>query len=120
MLIAWGAPVVAAMAAGLWLYFNIDPRYGRNLHWRIEPAEIDDAELPAVVIVVPGRNEAEHLPTSLAELCEQDYPDLLVIFVDDASTDATPAITAELKATYGERLEVVRNDVEPPAGWVGK
>ncbi|MEM9753004.1 MAG: glycosyltransferase family 2 protein, partial [Planctomycetota bacterium] len=66
-------------------------------------------------------NEAEHLPRSLADLCRQNYDGpLRVIFVDDASTDATPTITRAALRQFPERLTVVRNDVEPPPGWVGK
>jgi len=118
--LAWAAPILATMAAALWLYFNLHPRYSGNLHYRIERSDIADAELPTVALVVPGRDEAEHLPATLPELCEQAYPGLTVVFVDDASTDATPAITAELAARYPDRLEVVRNQADPPAGWVGK
>ncbi|MEM9253455.1 MAG: glycosyltransferase family 2 protein [Planctomycetota bacterium] len=118
--LAWAAPVVATMAAAMWVYINAHPRFGNNLRHRIDPAEIDDARLPPVALIVPGRDEAEHLSTTLAELCEQDYPTLRVIFVDDASTDATPRITADLVKRYPDRLTVVRNETDPPAGWVGK
>ncbi len=72
-----------------------------------------------VVILVPGRDEAEHLPTTLRELCEQGYPGLRVVFVDDASTDATPEIAAQLQREFAH-LAVVRNEGSPPAGWMGK
>ncbi|MEL7088660.1 MAG: glycosyltransferase family 2 protein, partial [Planctomycetota bacterium] len=72
-----------------------------------------------VAILTPGRDEAEHLPTVLPELCEQDVPELTVVFIDDASTDATPTITAGLTAKH-DNLIVVRNDQEPPPGWMGK
>ncbi|MEM1208995.1 MAG: glycosyltransferase [Planctomycetota bacterium] len=118
--LAWAAPILASMAAALWLYFNLHPIYSRNLRHRIEPSDIGDALLPPVALVVPGRDEAEHLPDTLASICEQDYPSLRVVFVDDASTDATPRLTAELAQRYPDRLTVVRNQQDPPAGWVGK
>jgi hypothetical protein len=118
--LAWAAPILATMAAALWVYVNAHPRYANNLGYRIERSDLDDALLPSVALIVPGRDEAEHLPTTLPELCEQDYPGLRVVFVDDASTDATPAITAELSARYPDRLTVVRNSADPPEGWVGK
>ncbi len=83
------------------------------------PAANGADALPRVAIISPGRNEAEHLPTTLVELCEQDYPSYVVVFVDDDSDDATPTITAELAARY-PHLTVVRNDAPPPPGWVGK
>jgi len=58
-------------------------------------------------------------PEPLPELCEQRAVDHRVIFVDDASTDATPQITADLMERF-DCLTVVRNEQEPPAGWLGK
>jgi len=72
-----------------------------------------------VAIIAPGRDEAEHLSTVLPELCEQDYPALRVVFIDDASTDGTPAITAAMAERF-DNLTVVRNQAEPPDGWMGK
>lgn len=50
--------------------------------------------VPKVSVLVPGRNEAAHLPESLAALLEQDYPAdrYEVIFIDDHSTDDSLAI----------------------------
>ena len=49
---------------------------------------------PKVSVLVPGRNEAAHLPESLAALLQQDYPasSYEVIFIDDHSTDDSLAI----------------------------
>ncbi len=77
-------------------------------------------ELPGgVAILSPGRDEAEHLPTVLPEWCEQEMAGLRVVFVDDASTDDTPTITAAMQQRY-PHLMVVRNEQEPPPGWMGK
>lgn len=50
--------------------------------------------VPQVSVLVPGRNEADHLPESLAALLEQDYPadSYEVIFIDDHSTDDSLAV----------------------------
>lgn len=134
---SWWAWVLLAVAfAGLatWTYLNFLAGLTRSLKYRLPPPDDgqhehdaqqahphSDSELPGVAIVAPGRNEAEHLPRSLPDLCRQDYPGpLRVIFVDDASTDATPAMCRAALRQYPDRLTVVRNDVEPPAGWVGK
>ncbi len=107
-----------------WLWFNLSPAMRRNVTQRLEPAAADAAspasrELPHVVILAPGRNEAPFLPTTLVELCEQDYPNYTVVFIDDHSSDETPAITAKLTARY-PHLFALRNEIEPPPGWVGK
>ena len=78
-----------------------------------------ESPFPHVTILAPGRNEAAFLPTTLVELCEQDYPNYTVVFIDDHSSDETPAITAKLAAKY-PHLFVLRNEIEPPLGWVGK
>ena len=43
--------------------------------------------LPRVSIIVPARNEAEHIEAALLSLLQLDYPDYEVIVIDDGSTD---------------------------------
>ena len=52
--------------------------------------------VPRVSIVVPARNEAEHIEAALVSLLQLDYPDYEVIAVDDRSEDATGAILDRL------------------------
>jgi chlorobactene glucosyltransferase len=73
---------------------------------------------PLISIVVPARNEAANVERCVRSLLAQDYPNLEVIAIDDGSTDATPAILAQLAAT-DSRLRVVRGGQLPP-GWTGK
>ncbi|NEP54257.1 MAG: glycosyltransferase, partial [Moorea sp. SIO3C2] len=81
--------------------------------------------LPRVCAVIPARNEAELLPTTLRSLLAQDYPGCLtVIVVDDQSTDQTATIAqalAEESNQSSERfqLEVLSGQTLPP-GWTGK
>lgn len=49
-------------------------------------------ERPLVSIVVPGRNEGEHLYKLVRSLAEQTYQNIEVIVVDDGSDDQTPII----------------------------
>jgi chlorobactene glucosyltransferase len=76
---------------------------------------------PLVSIIVPARNEAANIATCVASVLEQDYPNVEVIVVDDASTDATPAILAALGREHpaGARLRTIRVEALPP-GWAGK
>ena len=137
--VAWSVFGLAVLAAVVWGYVNHGGGFGKSIDYRLPqpppPENTTGPEIPepsasapkaqvafpgaGVAIITPGRDEAEHLPTVLPELCEQDYPNLTVVFVDDASTDATPQITAELAERY-DNLLVVRNEEEPPAGWMGK
>ncbi|PTB22877.1 glycosyl transferase family 2 [Trinickia symbiotica] len=77
---------------------------------------------PAVVAVVPARNEADVIGDALASLLAQDYAGRFhVIVVDDHSTDGTAdaARAAALALGRAERLSVVA--AKPlPAGWSGK
>ena len=109
------------LTAGVWCWWNLSPSWRGPFHRGLEPLEddSDDEPLPRAAIICPGRNEAAHLYKTLPELAEQDYPRLQVVFVDDDSTDDTPNITADCGRRY-PHLIVVRNDQEPPTGWVGK
>jgi chlorobactene glucosyltransferase len=64
------------------------------------------------------RNEERGVEACLASLLAQTYRDVEIIAVDDASTDRTPAILADL-AGRDPRLRVLRVD-GPPPGWTGK
>jgi hopene-associated glycosyltransferase HpnB len=79
---------------------------------------------PAVVAVVPARNEADSLPGTLPGLLAQDYPgEFRVFLVDDGSDDGTDAVAAELgeKAARdgGAPLTVIAGQSRPD-GWAGK
>ena len=82
--------------------------------------------VPFVSIVVPARNEAEHIETALVSLLQLDYPDYEVIAVDDRSEDDTGAILDRVEAEWRERGEAshhrlkVLHVTELPSGWLGK
>ena len=146
----WLFLLLVAGVAALWAYINLSTTFRATLRYVLHPWDahaadnaadnpvkpglendppheaIADAaqrfeqqEAPPVAILCPGRNEADHLPETLPELCAQDYPACRVVFVDDHSDDATPRITAECAQQHAH-LSVLRNEQEPPAGWVGK
>jgi chlorobactene glucosyltransferase len=85
------------------------------------PASGAEAALPPVTIIVPARNEERNIRECVASLLAQDYPRFEVVVVDDASTDATPAILADLQHSRpnGDRLRV-EHVRELPEGWAGK
>ncbi|MBS2962258.1 glycosyltransferase [Actinocrinis puniceicyclus] len=76
---------------------------------------------PAVVAIVPARNEAEVLPSTLPTLLGQDYPGpMSIVLVDDASDDATGQVAEKLAAAQpGLPFELVHGD-GPAPGWAGK
>ena len=72
---------------------------------------------PEVVAVVPARNEADVIATSLTSLAAQDYPGRFrIILVDDDSADGTGDIARGLGH---ERLAVLSGAALAP-GWTGK
>ena len=74
-----------------------------------------------VSIVVPARNEAEHIEASLRCLLTLDYENYEVLAVNDRSTDATGELMDRVAASreaHG-RLRVV-HVAALPSGWLGK
>jgi hopene-associated glycosyltransferase HpnB len=110
---------LAAVSLSAWLYLWL----ARGGFWkaseRLAPA-IDELRgaWPQVTAVVPARNEAPVIASSLRALAEQDYPGRLkIVVIDDGSTDGTASAAAA--ALVGEHSEIV-NGSELPRGWTGK
>ncbi|MFL4981428.1 MAG: glycosyltransferase [Xanthobacteraceae bacterium] len=112
--------VIASAALAAWLYLTAR----RGGFWRASVrVEQDPAprpvSWPAVVAVVPARDEAEVIGASLASLLDQDYPGAFdAILVDDQSRDGTAAL-ARQAAAAADRLTVISGRYSPP-GWGGK
>jgi hopene-associated glycosyltransferase HpnB len=114
--------VVASAALAIWVYLLL----GQGRFWRCaqrddrDETAADPARWPAVVAVVPARNEADVIAQSVASLLRQDYPGAFsVILVDDNSDDGTAAAARGLQAAAPGRLEIVAGAPLPP-GWTGK
>jgi hopene-associated glycosyltransferase HpnB len=106
------ATVIAAVALAAWLWLMLM----RGRFWLIEPrpAASEPAAWPAVVVLIPARDEAETIGAAVGSLRAQDYPGALsVIVVDDQSGDGTGAIARAAGAT-------VITGGPLPAGWTGK
>ena len=111
---------IAALALVIWLYLAL----ARGGYWRFDLPEPvrDSGALPAVVAVVPARNEAAVVGRAVKSLLDQDYPGHLhVVLVDDHSEDGTAeeALTAAARSLRPEGLTVRRSPALPP-GWAGK
>jgi hopene-associated glycosyltransferase HpnB len=111
---------VAALALVIWLYLLL----ARGGYWRFDLPEPvrDSGALPAVVAVVPARNEAAVVGRAVKSLLDQDYPGHLhVVLVDDHSEDGTAdeALTAAARSLRPKGLTVRRSPALPP-GWAGK
>jgi hopene-associated glycosyltransferase HpnB len=100
--------------------------FARGGFWRARPAAPLDAGprdvWPAVVAVVPARNEVDVIAEAVTTLLQQDYCGAFhVIVVDDHSTDGTAdaARAAALQLQCPDRLTVLSAKPLPP-GWSGK
>jgi hopene-associated glycosyltransferase HpnB len=117
--------VLAWVSLAIWIVLLA----GRGGFWRMNlrltetSAEGDAARTwPGVATVIPARDEAGILPLTLPSVLGQDYPGpLTVIVVDDASTDGTGDVAAELAVSLEKSAELrVLRGAGPPPGWAGK
>ncbi|MGN6676559.1 MAG: glycosyltransferase [Streptosporangiaceae bacterium] len=116
---------ISLLAVAAWIYLVA----GHGGFWRTDQrlpqgGAGDPAHWPAVVAVVPARDEAEMLPLTLPTLLNQRYAgDLTVMLVDDESSDGTGAVAMSIAGTRGDapgtRLRVLTGEPTPP-GWAGK
>ncbi|MEH2254025.1 glycosyltransferase [Nostoc sp.] len=119
-----GVIVLGLMLLSLTIWLGLLCFWGQ--FWRtdqqLEVTETQLQSLPVVCAVVPARNEAELLPTTLRSLLLQDYPGSLKVFlVDDGSTDATANFAEGVAHAVGkpEQLHII-SGVSLPSGWSGK
>jgi hopene-associated glycosyltransferase HpnB len=117
---------VAVLAAVAWVvlltghggFWRTDQRLPTASH--ASHSSREPARWPAVVAVVPARDEAGILPAALPGLLAQDYPGpFTVTLVDDGSSDGTGELAARLGDAAGRPVRVVRAAPRPP-GWAGK
>lgn len=101
-----------------WIYLAV--AHGR--FWQAGPelpSSPSQFQVASVAVVIPARDEAEHIKQTLRALLQQNYAaPLQIILVDDNSTDGTGEIAHALAAN-DPRLTVLQG--QPlPAGWTGK
>ena len=115
---------LSILALAIWLYLIA----GRGGFWLC--GERDDRAAPrqgagpwpAVVAVIPARDEADMIAQSIGSLLRQDYRGRLwVVLVDDQSGDGTAAVASAAAEAAGahQRLRIVAGTA-PPSGWTGK
>jgi hopene-associated glycosyltransferase HpnB len=115
--------VLGGVALVIWLYLIV----ARGGFWLARERDGGESTLPrerwpAVVAVVPARNEADVIQRSIKSLLSQDYPGSLhVVLVDDGSHDGTAALARETGQAEGERVRLdILSGAALPAGWTGK
>jgi hopene-associated glycosyltransferase HpnB len=109
--------LAGAAACCIWLYLLL----ARGGFWRMRdratPAR-PDGGAPAVVAVVPARNEALVIGGAVESLSKQNYSGAFhIVLVDDGSDDATAAVARQ--AAPAELLTILRG-ASLPEGWTGK
>lgn len=66
-------------------------------------------KVPLISVIVPVYNIAEYLPQCIDSICEQEYPNLEIILVDDGSADSSPLICDQY-ARKDNRIHVIHKD----------
>ncbi len=114
----WFTWIFGALLAAIWMHRLVDTALGMPKVAEISTPAWDrrPQPTPRVSIIVPARNEAEHVGAALGSLLALDYPDFEIIAVDDRSTDETGVI---LDRMAGGKLQVI-HITELPDGWLGK
>ncbi len=109
-----------------WLSRALDAALGSHKIKNIALSEWDrsPAKSPSLTIIVPARNEQQHIEAAMRSLLALDYPRYEIIAVDDRSTDSTGAILDKLLAeaqtgSVPERLRIMHVTELPPR-WLGK
>jgi cellulose synthase/poly-beta-1,6-N-acetylglucosamine synthase-like glycosyltransferase len=116
--------IVGSILALAWLSRVLDAAWGMpnvpdisRPEWNPKP----DGPQPRVSVIVPARNEEEHIEETLVRLLALDYDNYEVIAVNDRSTDRTGEIMdrVESKLNTRGRLQIIHLD-SLPGGWMGK
>jgi len=94
---------------------------GHGAFWRSGPVlgEAYPTRPLKVTVVIPARDEAEHIADTLRSLLIQQFNgELKIVLVDDNSSDGTGALARELAVT-DRRLSVLDGELLK-TGWTGK
>jgi glycosyltransferase involved in cell wall biosynthesis len=94
-----------------------------NIHYfsKKKRSTNDSSIYPFVSVIVPARNEQDHIKRCLLSLLAQNYPNFEVIAIDDSSTDNTLEIMKEIerKVLPKNRLKII-SAIHKPDNWTGK
>ncbi|MCJ7782531.1 MAG: glycosyltransferase [Desulfobacterales bacterium] len=107
---------LAAIGAFIWLAIILLPwRPWGTREYMDSPAATPDADLSDITVLIPARNEAEVISTTLSSLKTQGH-DLPIVMVDDRSTDGTVMVAQ----TSGMKNLRILSGEPLPADWSGK
>ncbi len=105
----------ALLAAGLATVYWIHTRHFLDIVVETVPPPL---HCPLISVCIPARNEARTIAACVAAAAGQTYPRFEVIAIDDASTDATPLVLADLQTQFPSLVSARGSPL--PIGWAGK
>lgn len=114
--------LLASMVVAIWAYLLL----GRGSFWlgrqRDNGAASAEVSWPAIVAIIPARDEAETVGQTISSLLQQDYPgEFSILVVDDQSRDGTAEIARVAATSLGDATRLTVLPGRPlPAGWTGK
>ena len=114
---------LGGLALAIWFYLIL----ARGGFWLARQRDGDEIvsrsqPWPAVVAIVPARNEADVIQKSIESLLRQDYPgSFRIVLVDDGSHDGTAELALQMgqASSAPARLKILRG-AALPSGWTGK
>lgn len=117
----WIAGCTLALA---WISRVVDAAFGMRKVADISRPEWEPIlaiSQPRVSIIVPARNEEEHIEESLSRLLQLDYENYEVIAINDRSTDRTGEVMDKVAARpEAQNRPKMIHIAELPPGWLGK
>jgi chlorobactene glucosyltransferase len=129
--------MIASMvfAICIWIYLMIDmiksilssPKL--HLFDRMSKTVCDNIPKSKISVIIPARNEEKVLRKCLDSVVTQDYPNMEIILINDASSDKTEEIMKEYSSLVNSTREkafnrpskmIVLSLKDLPEGWTGK
>jgi glycosyltransferase involved in cell wall biosynthesis len=119
----WGGVMetVGYLIALTWLIKTSDAIKGMPLVVRLDGLDWDIGPVneASLTVVVPARDEAANIASTLDALLAADYGPLQILAIDDRSNDATGTIMEQYAERFPARMSVL-HITELPDGWLGK
>lgn len=113
---------LASLSCLIWLYLLAWRGGFWQANQRLDENPSELIVYPSIIAIVPARDEADVLPSSLKSLLLQDYPgEFSVILIDDRSRDGTAEVATKIAESINQNKRLLLLPGEPlPSGWSGK
>ena len=109
--------VIMVYVCVTWIRFIRTAKISQKYLPKIDVKTYVPTNHPMVSIIVPAKNEEEHIGKCMSSLVQQDYENYEIIIVDDDSTDATYDIAMTFEKKYDN---VTLIHTKKPNDWLGK